>query len=79
MMRLSQITGSKSLVRDMESGAILNTQTSTADVLKHLKAQKKNEREQLEKNTNDINSMKEEVTEIKDMVKQILGSLSDGR
>ena len=79
MMRLSQITGSKSLVRDMESGAILNTQTSTADTLKYLKARKKNEREQLEKNTNDINSMKEEVTEIKDMVKQILGSLSNGR
>ena len=78
-MDLIQITGSKSLVRDMESGAILNTQTSTADTLKHLKEQKQKEKLQLEKNTNDINSMKEEVTEIKDMVKQILGSLSDGR
>ena len=75
-MRLSNITGSKSLVRDLESGAILNTQTSTADMLKHLKKQKRNEKMQIEKNTNDINSMKEEVTEIKDMVKQILGSLS---
>ena len=33
---------------------------------------------QLEKNTNDINSIKQEVSEIKDMIKQILGSLSDG-
>ena len=78
-MRLSNITGSKSLVRDMESGAILNTQTSTADTLKHLKGQKQKEKLQLEKNTNDINSMKEEFSEIKDMVKQILGRLSDGR
>ena len=78
-MRLSNITGSKSLVRDLESGAILNTQTSTADTLKHFKEQKQKEKFQLEKNTNDITSMKEEVTEIKDMVKQILGSLSDGR
>ena len=78
-MRLSNITGSKSLVRDMESGAILNTQTSGADMLKHLKEQKRNEKMQIQKNTNDINSMKEEVSEIKDMVKQILGSLSDGR
>ena len=79
MMRLSQITGSKSLVRDLESGAILNTQTSGADTLKHFKEQKQKEKLQLERNTDDINSMKEEVTEIKDMVKQILGSLSDGR
>ena len=78
-MRLSQITGSKSLVRDLESGAILNTQTSTADTLKHFKEQKQKEKLQLEKNTDDINSMKEEVTEIKDMVKQILGSLDNGR
>ena len=78
-MDLIQITGSKSLVRDMESGAILNIQTSTADTLKHLKEQKRNEKMQIQKNTNDINSMKEEVTEIKDMVKQILGSLDNGR
>ena len=71
-MRLSQITGSKSLVRDLESGAILNTQTSGADMLKHLKEQKKNEREQLEKNTNDINSIKQEVSEIKDMIRILI-------
>ena len=78
-MDLIQIKGHKNLVRDLETGAILNTQTSTADTLKHLKEQKQKEKLQLEKNTNDINSMKEEVTEIKDMVKQILGSLGNGR
>ena len=78
-MDLIQIKGHKNLVRDLETGAIPNTDSDTATARKHLREQKQNEREQLEKNTNDINSMKEEVTEIKDMVKQILGSLSDGR
>ena len=78
-MDLIQIKGHKNLVRDLETGAILNTDSDTAIARKRLREQKKNEREQLEKNTNDINSMKEEVTEIKDMVKQILGSLSNGR
>ena len=78
-MRLSNITGSKSLVRDLDSGAILNTQTSGAETLRLLKEKKQNEKMQLQQNTDDINSMKEEVSEIKDMVKQILGSLSDGR
>ena len=78
-MDLINIKGHKNLVRDLETGAILNTDADTALARKQLRERKKKEREQLEKNTNDINSMKEEVSEIKDMVKQILGSLSDGR
>ena len=66
-------------MRDLDSGAILNTQTSGAETLRLLKEKKQNEKMQLQQNTDDINSMKEEVSEIKDMVKQILGSLSDGR
>ena len=78
-MDLINIKGHKNLVRDLETGAILNTDSDTATARKQLTERKKKEREQLEKNTNDINSMKEEVTEIKDLVKQLLGSLSDGR
>ena len=78
-MDLINIKGHKNLVRDLETGAILNTDADTALARKRLREKKQQEREQLEKNTNDINSMKEEVTEIKDMVKQILGSLDDGR
>ena len=78
-MDLINIKGHKNLVRDLETGAILNTDADTALARKRLREKKQQERQQLEKNTNDINSMKEEVTEIKDMVKQILGSLSDGR
>ena len=78
-MDLINIKGHKNLVRDLETGAILNTDADTAIARKQLREKKQQEREQLEKNTNDINSMKEEVTEIKDMVKQLLGSLDDGR
>ena len=78
-MDLIHIKGHKNLVRDLETGAILNTNSDTALARKQLRVKKQQEREQLEKNTNDINSMKEEVTEIKDMVKQILGSLDDGK
>ena len=78
-MDLIQIKGHKNLVRDLETGAILNTDADTALARKQLREKKHQERQQLEKNTNDINSMKEEVTEIKDMVKQILGSLDDGK
>ena len=78
-MDLSQIKGYKNLVRDLETGAILNTSEDGAVTRKRIREQKQKEKLQLEKNTDDINSMKEDVTEIKDMVKQILGSLGDGR
>ena len=78
-MDLIQIKGHKNLVRDLETGAILNTSEDGAVTRKRIREQKQKEKLQLEKNTDDINSMKEEVTEIKDMVKQILGSLDNGR
>ena len=78
-MDLSQIKGHKNLVRDLETGAILNTSEDGAVARKRIRELKQKEKLQLERNTDDINSMKEEVTEIKDMVKQILGSLSNGR
>ena len=78
-MSLQEVKDHREFVRDTESGAILNIDRSA--YLNALERHKKIEKqkETIEKNTNDINSMKEEVTEIKDMVKQILGSLSDGR
>ena len=78
-MDLSQIKGHKNLVRDLETGAILNTSDDGAIARKRIREQKRKEKLQLERNTDDINSMKEEVSEIKDMVKQILGSLSNGK
>ena len=65
------------LKRDPASGAIINVDTDAymASVMasKNRQAYKK----QLEDNTNDINSIKEEVSEIKDMIKQLLNRFTD--
>ena len=77
-MELARIKGRNNLVRDLESGAILNTQVETSLGLKAVKEKRQKEKWQLEQNTNDINSIKQEVTEIKTMMKQLLGSISNG-
>ena len=77
-MELARIKGRNSLIRDLESCAILNTQVETSLSLKAVKEKKQKEKWQLEQNTNDINSIKQEVTEIKTMMKQLLGSISNG-
>ena len=77
-MELARIKGRNNLVRDLESGAILNTQVETSLSLKAVKEKKQKEKWQLEQNTNDINSIKQEVTEIKTMMKQLLRSISNG-
>ena len=74
------VEGRKDLVRDPSSGAILNIDTRTYNAA--VKASKDRElaRKQLEDNTNDINSIKGELSEIKMMMRQLLGSLNnDGR
>ena len=74
-MDLSQIKGYKNLVRDLETGAILNTSEDGALARKRIREQKQKEKLQLERNTDDINSIKQEVSEIKDMIRTLI----DGR
>ena len=75
MMNIQPIEGYKHLVRDKETGAVLNINTEIPQGLKLAKLKKRNEQEQLEKNTSDINSIKTELTEIKTMLR----TLVDGR
>ena len=75
MMNIQPIEGYKHLVRDKETGAVLNINTEIPQGLKLAKRKKRKEQEQLETNTNDINSIKTELTEIKTM----LGTLINGR
>ena len=65
------------LKRDPNSGAIINVDGD--GYRSAVNASKKREvaRKQLEDNTNDINSIKEEVSEIKDMIKQLLNRFTD--
>ena len=74
-MNLQPIEGSKHLVRDKETGAVLNINTDAPMGLKLAKQKRQKEKEQLETNTNDINSIKSEITEIKTMLRTLI----DGR
>ena len=80
-MQLGPITGFDNLARDLETGAVINLDTNASLGLKLTKEKKRKEKEQLEKNTNDINSIKMDLTEIKTMLETVLmkGKISDGR
>ena len=74
-MNLQPVEGHKHLFRDKETGAILNVNTDAALGIKHAKLSRQRAKEQLETNTNDINSIKTELTEIKTMLRTLI----DGR
>ena len=74
-MELVQVKDHKHLVRDLETGAILNTNDKMAEGLRMAKKSRQKTKDQLEINTNDINSIKNEMTEIKTMLRTLI----DGR
>lgn len=76
----TQVEGHKDLVRDMDNNAILNTNKAAYRLA--MSAHTENQRRKLEmKNTQkDINNIKSEVKEIKDMLKALLEQgVNDGR
>ena len=79
-MELAPVKGFKHLVRDLETGAILNLDDRAPLGLKLAKNKRRKEQEQLEDNTNDINNIKSELTEIKSMLRILLeGKHDNGR
>ena len=74
-MELVPVQDHKHLVRDLESGAILNTNLKVAEGLRMAKRNRQKSKDQLETNTNDINSIKTELSEIKTMLRTLI----DGR
>ena len=73
-MELRPVEGNKDLARDMDTGAILNINKEAFAGAKRARELREKAKEQLETNTNDINSIKTELTEIKTM----LGTLING-
>ena len=71
-MELVQVKDHKHLVRDLESGAILNTDEKVAEGLRMAKKSRQKTKDQLEINTNDINSIKTELSEIKTMLRTLV-------
>jgi len=71
-MNLQPIEGHKHLFRDKESGAIVNINTDASLGMKMAKENRQRAKHQLETNTNDINSIKDELTEIKTMLRTLI-------
>ena len=71
-MELVPVQDHKHLVRDLESGAILNTDMKVAEGLRLAKRNRQKSKDQLETNTNDINSIKTELSEIKTMLRTLI-------
>ena len=79
-MSLQQVKDYKHLARDTETGAIVNIDQNAyqASLERHYKAQK--QKETIENNSRDINTIKTELTEIKSMLKLLLeGKQNNGR
>ena len=71
-MELVRVQDHKHLVRDLESGAILNTDMKVAEGLRMAKRNRQKSKDQLETNTIDINSIKTELSEIKTMLRTLI-------
>ena len=71
-MELVPVQDHKHLVRDLESGAILNIDMKVAEGLRMAKKNRQKTKDQLETNTNDINSIKTELSEIKTMLRTLI-------
>ena len=74
-MSFHQVKDHRELVRDTESGAILNIDRSAYLNALERHKNKEKQKEIIENNTNDINSIKQEVSDIKEM----LGKLLEGK
>ena len=71
-MELRPVEGNKDLARDMDTGAILNVNKEAFAGAKRARDKREKAKEQLETNTNDINSIKTELTEIKTMLRTLI-------
>ena len=73
--RYVQVEGHTSLVRDVETGAIVNTNRSDYERYvkqKRLFQERNSQIEQINKHTSEINSIKDDLQEIKSMLLQMV-------
>ena len=75
-MNKVKVKDSTSLYRDTESGAIINCSDTEYDSYITLKQQKLKEVVDLETQKKDIDNLKNEITEIKGLLSQVLNKLS---
>jgi len=77
MVNFVKVEGNPSLVRDMRSNAIVNT--DTVAYLNYMKTKNKllENKSQVEQNTDDINILKEDMAEIKQLLQLLVKSKED--
>ena len=75
-MNKVKVKDSTSLYRDTDSGAIINCSDTEYDSYITLKQQKLKELVDLETQKKDIDNLKNEITEIKGLLSQVLNKLS---
>jgi len=66
------IDGRTDIVKDPHTGAIINIDTGAHRVAVEASKARQLAKEQLNNNTNDINSIKEELSDIKSLLKQLV-------
>ena len=74
-MNKIKVENSSSLYRDQESGAILNCSDTEYHAYLDLKNKRLDEIQDLESQKKDIDNLKNEINEVKDLLKQVLTKL----
>ena len=71
------IEGRTDIVKDPVTGAVINVDSDAHRAAVESSKLRQHAKDQINANTNDINSIKEELSDIKDMMRQLLGRTSD--
>ena len=72
MSNFTRVEGHQDLVRDNSSGAIINRNRSAYEIAKKRAAAAQKQRDEIRSATREINTLKCEMHEIKDMLKTLL-------
>ena len=72
MSSFTRVDGHRNLVRDNKSGAIINRNRSAYEIAKRRAAEAQKQRDEIRSATREINTLKCEMHEIKDMLKILL-------
>ena len=71
-MEYKQVEGHKDLVRDLGSNAIINRNKNAYEIAKSRAEEAQKQRDEIRSATREINTLKCEMHEIKDMLKTLL-------
>ena len=72
-MTYLKVKGHSNLVRDTKSHAIVNTNRNTYELYMKNQMQKRKQQDQLRDTVREINNLKNEMYEIKELLKKVVG------